>query len=147
GPGSVLGKNLGVDAIQEFSVLTSNYSAEYGFTSGGVINAITRSGAHTFHGSGFDSLRNDALDASNYFSTAGGLRPNSWRQNQFGGAAGWRILRDKLFLFGDYEGVRYTQGSLHSGATTLTPAVKNGIITNLFTGATTTVAIDPNIKP
>ena len=56
GPGSVLGQNLGVDAIQEFSVLTSNYSAEYGFTSGGVINAITRSGSNTFHGSVFDFL-------------------------------------------------------------------------------------------
>src|SRR5437763_6786085 len=61
-PGSVLGGNLGVDAIQEFSVLTSNYSAEYGKTSGGVVNAITRSGTNQFHGSAYEFLRNSALD-------------------------------------------------------------------------------------
>ena len=62
GPGSVLGGNLGVDAIQEFSVLTSNYSAEYGKTSGGVVNAITRSGTNQFHGSAYEFLRNSSLD-------------------------------------------------------------------------------------
>ena len=67
GPGNALGQNLGVDAIQEFSVLTSNYSSEYGFTSGGVINAITRSGTNTFHGSAYEFLRNNALDARNFF--------------------------------------------------------------------------------
>src|SRR4030081_2906383 len=66
-PGSVLGGNMGVDAIQEFSVLTSNYSAEYGKTSGGVVNAITRSGTNGFHGSAYEFLRNSALDARNYF--------------------------------------------------------------------------------
>src|SRR5947199_5818144 len=73
GPGSVLGQNLGVDSVQEFSVLTSNYSAEYGFTSGGVINAITRSGTNTFHGSAFDFIRNDKFDAANFFNNANNL--------------------------------------------------------------------------
>src|SRR5579864_9152745 len=63
GPGNVLGANMGVDAIQEFSVLTSNYSAEYGFTSGGVINAITKSGTNQFHGSAFEFIRNAAFDS------------------------------------------------------------------------------------
>src|SRR6266566_5937063 len=67
GPGSLIGGNLGVDAIQEFSVLTSNYSAEYGKTSGGVVNAITRSGTNQFHGSVYEFLRNSALDARNFF--------------------------------------------------------------------------------
>ena len=67
GPGSVLGQNLGVEAIQEFSVLTSNYSAEYGKTSGGVVNAISRSGTNQFHGSVYEFLRNSSLDANNFF--------------------------------------------------------------------------------
>src|SRR5438477_12961073 len=69
-PGSVVGLNLGVDAIQEFSVVTSNYSAEYGRTSGGVINAISRAGTNNFHGSVYEFLRNSALDARNFFDGA-----------------------------------------------------------------------------
>src|SRR3984893_18550183 len=109
-PGSVLGGDLGVDAIQEFSVLTSNYSAEYGRTSGGVVNAITRSGTNQFHGSVYEFLRNDALDAANFFENAGGIKKASFRQNQFGVSAGGPIRKDKLFVFGDYEGLRYTKG-------------------------------------
>jgi hypothetical protein len=146
GPGSVIGQNLGVDAIQEFTVLTSNYSAEYGFTSGGVINAVTRSGTNTFHGTAFDFLRNDKFDAANFFSNASGLPKNPLRQNQFGAAGGWKILKDKLFLFGDYEGVRQSKSLPQTGQTTLTPAVKAGTITNLFNGATTTVPVDATIQ-
>jgi len=109
-PGSVLGGDLGVDAIQEFSVLTSNYSAEYGRTAGGVVNAITRSGTNQFHGSVYEFLRNDKLDAANFFENAGGIKKASFRQNQFGVSAGGPIRKDKLFVFGDYEGLRYTKG-------------------------------------
>src|SRR5262245_46469956 len=146
GPGSVLGANLGVDAIQEFTVLTSNYSAEYGFTSGGVINAITKSGTNTFHGSVFDFLRNDALDAANFFNNANNLPKNPLRQNQFGASGGWRLLKDKTFLFGDYEGVRRSRGLPVTNGVTISDAVRNGSVTNLATGATTTIAIDPNIQ-
>ncbi|PYS07901.1 MAG: hypothetical protein DMG15_28815, partial [Acidobacteria bacterium] len=107
GPGSVLGANLGVDAIQEFTVLTSNYSAEYGFTSGGVINAATRSGTNSLHGTAFDFLRNDKVDAANFFDNANGIHKSVLRQNQFGLSAGGPIVKNKVFLFGDYEGVRY----------------------------------------
>jgi carboxypeptidase family protein/TonB-dependent receptor-like protein len=109
GPGNVLGANLGVDAIQEFSVLTSNYSAEYGFTSGGVINAITRSGTNQFHGSAFEFIRNSVLDAANFFENASGIR-EPFRRNQFGGSAGGPIKKDKIFIFGAYEGVRQSKG-------------------------------------
>jgi hypothetical protein len=109
-PGSVLGGDLGVDAVQEFSVITSNVSAEYGRTSGGVINAITRSGTNQFHGSAYEFLRNDKLDAANFFENANGLKKASFRQNQFGVSAGGPIKKDKLFAFGDYEGIRYSKG-------------------------------------
>jgi Carboxypeptidase regulatory-like domain/TonB dependent receptor/TonB-dependent Receptor Plug Domain len=109
-PGSVLGGDLGVDAVQEFSVITSNVSAEYGRTSGGVINAITRSGTNQFHGSAYEFLRNDKLDAANFFENANGLKKASFRQNQFGVSAGAPIKKDKLFIFGDYEGIRYSKG-------------------------------------
>src|SRR6202158_1063150 len=86
-PGSVLGGSLGVDAIQEFSVLTSNYSAEYGKTSGGVVNAITRSGTNSIHGSVYEFLRNSRLDARNYFDDHS-LPKAAFRRNQFGGTLG-----------------------------------------------------------
>ncbi len=109
-PGSVLGGDLGVDAVQEFSVITSNVSAEYGRTSGGVINAITKPGTNQFHGSAYEFLRNDKLDAANFFENAKGLKKASFRQNQFGVAAGGPIRKDKLFFFGDYEGLRRSKG-------------------------------------
>jgi hypothetical protein len=132
GSGSVLGGNLGVDAIEEFSVLTSNYSAEYGRTSGGVINAITRSGTSQFHGGAYEFVRNSALDAANFFDT--GKPP--FTRNQFGGLLGGPIRKDKTFIFGDYEGVRQSQGITQVN-TVPSPAARLG---NLSTG---TVIVDP----
>jgi len=109
-PGSVLGGNLGVDAIQEFSVLTSNYSAEYGKTSGGVVNATTRSGTNSFHGSAYEFLRNSALDAANFFENAGGVAKAPFKRNQFGGAIGGPIAKNHTFFFADFEGIRQSKG-------------------------------------
>jgi hypothetical protein len=114
GPGNVLGGNLGVDAIQEFSVITSNYSAEYGYTSGGVVNAVTKSGTDQFHGSAFEFIRNDALDAANFFENANGQKKAPFRRNQFGGSAGGPIKKGKIFIFGAYEGLRQSKGIPHS---------------------------------
>jgi carboxypeptidase family protein/TonB-dependent receptor-like protein len=115
GPGNVLGANLGVDAIQEFSVITSNYSAEYGYTSGGVVNAITKSGTDQFHGTAFEFIRNSALDARNFFENSPVILPKSpFRRNQFGGSAGGPIKKGKIFLFGAYEGLRQSKGIPHS---------------------------------
>ena len=110
GPGSVLGGNLGVDAIQEFSVITTNQSAEYGMTSGGVVNAITKSGTNQFHGSAYEFIRNDAFDAANFFVNFNQLPKPSFRRNQFGASAGGPIQKDKTFIFGDYEGIRQSEG-------------------------------------
>jgi hypothetical protein len=132
-PGSVLGGDLGVDAIQEFSVLTSNYSAEYGRTSGGVVNAITRSGTNQFHGGVYEFLRNSALDARNFFD---GSTIPPFRRNQFGAEAGGPIRKDKMFVFGDYEGIRQSKGITYVD-TVPSLAARMG---NLSTG---TVTVDP----
>lgn len=105
-PSNTSGETSGVDAIQEFSVLTSNYSAEYGNTAGGVINAITRSGSNLTHGSAYDFLRNSVLDARNYFDAA---QIPAFRRNQFGGSIGGPIRKDRTFFFANYEGLRQLQ--------------------------------------
>ena len=124
GPGSVEGATLGVDAIQEFSVLTSNYSAEYGRTSGGVINALTKSGTNGYHGDVYEFFRNSALDAKNYFDQ--GAVP-LFHRNQFGGALGGPIIKDKTFFFVDYEGLRESN-NVTTLATVPSLAARNGIL-------------------
>jgi len=106
-PGSVLGAQLGVDAIQEFSVVTANYTAEYGRTSGGVINAVMKSGTNSFHGDAYWFLRDEGLDARNFFDSP---KIAPFHRNQFGGSAGGPIRKGKTFIFGDYEGIRQTKG-------------------------------------
>jgi hypothetical protein len=110
GPGSVLGVNLGVDAIQEFSVVSTNYSAEYGRTSGAVVNAVTKSGTNAFHGDAYGFFRNSALDAEPFFQPQG-QPPAPFSRDQFGASAGYRLQKDKTFIFGDYEGIRQSLSS------------------------------------
>jgi Carboxypeptidase regulatory-like domain/TonB dependent receptor len=95
-----------VDALEEFKVQSSTYSAEFGRSSGGVVNIQIKSGQNDFHGSAFEFLRNDALDANNFFNNKNGRAKPPYRQNQFGGTFGGRIRRDKMFFFGDYQGGR-----------------------------------------
>ncbi len=109
-PGSVIGGTLGVDAIQEFSVLTGGFSAEYGRASSGVVNAISKSGTNSFHGDVYEFLRNSSLDSNDYFDRAAGHPRPPFRRNQFGGSAGGPIIKDKTFIFGDYEGLRQAKG-------------------------------------
>ncbi len=96
------------DAIEEFKVLTSNFSAEYGRVGGGVINAALRSGTNQFHGSAWEFLRNTDLNAVGFFQPPGGIKPTLQR-NQFGVSIGGPIIKNKLFFFGDYEGFRQLQ--------------------------------------
>jgi hypothetical protein len=112
-PGGATGLNLGVDAVQEFSVITTGYTAEYGRTSGAVINAITKSGTNQVHGTGFFFDRDSVFDARNYFD---GPTIAPFRRIQFGGSAGGPIIKDKTFIFGSYEGFRQSQsgsGTIH----------------------------------
>src|SRR6266849_2883868 len=132
-PGSVTGGVLGMDAVQEFSVVTSNAPADYGKTSGGVINAASRSGTNAFHGSGYEFLRNSKLDARNFFDLAkdasGNLIVPPFKRNQFGASAGGPIFKDRTFYFGDYEGLR--QGlSLTNGITVPSLAARGLVAQN-----------------
>src|SRR5580700_7264456 len=127
GPGSVEGSTLGVDAVQEFSVLTSNYSAEYGRTAGGVINAVTKSGTNSFHGDAYEFLRNSALDARNYFDPA---NIPAFRRNQFGASLGGPIRKDHTFFFGDYEALRESQG-ISTLADVPSQALRNGVLCSI----------------
>ncbi|HEY2646144.1 MAG TPA: TonB-dependent receptor, partial [Candidatus Acidoferrales bacterium] len=137
GPGNVIGVALGVDAIQEFSVLTGGFSAEYGKASGGVVNAITKSGTNAFHGDLYEFVRNSALDSRDYFSRSVGSPLAEFRRNQFGGAASGPIIKDRTFIFGDYEGLRQVKGI----TTTVTVPSDSARLGNLASG--TTVTVDP----
>jgi carboxypeptidase family protein len=108
-PSSVAGVLLGVDTVQEFSVQTHGYSAEFGRAAGGIISAVTKSGTNQFHGSLFEFLRNSALDAKGFFDE--GDAPPPFRRNQFGGTLGGPILQNKLFFFGSYEGLHERLGT------------------------------------
>ena len=109
------GRNLGaglvpnLDSVEEFRLITNSFDAEYGKFSGAVMNAITKSGTNGFHGDVFEFLRNDKLDAKNYFFTD---QPKSeLRRHQFGFTAGGPFWKDKLFWFTDYQGTRQVQGA------------------------------------
>ena len=140
-PGSFLAGNLGVDSIGEFSVLTGNFSAEYGKSSGGVINAITKSGTNQFHGTAYEFLRNSAMDAKNFFDPAGKIAP--FRRNQFGASAGGRIQKDKMFVFGDYEGLRQNLATSQS-TNVPTAAARAGNLCSPPDCATTHTIMDPD---
>jgi hypothetical protein len=106
GPGAGgLGTALGVEAIAEFQTLTNTYSTQFG-GNGAVVNASSRSGTNSFHGSAFEFLRNNVLESRNFFD---GASPPTFRRNQFGGSVGGPIRKDKIFFFANYEGLRQTQ--------------------------------------
>ena len=134
-PGSVNGLSLGVDAIREFSILTSTYGAEYGRGAGGIINAVTRSGTNEFHGSLFYFLRNDAFDARNYFDPG---EPPEFRRQQFGASVGGPVLHNRLFFFANYEGLRQARGNTTIN-TTISDSARAGYLKK------GTVKVDPAI--
>jgi hypothetical protein len=101
-----------IEALQEFKIQTNAYSAEFGRSSGALINAVIRSGSNSLHGSLYEFHRNDNLDASNFFANRAGLSKPFRLRNQFGGALGGPIVRNKTFFFGDYEGLRDGAGTV-----------------------------------
>ena len=135
-PGGTSGFLLGIDAVREFNVLTDTYSAEYGKRAGAQVSVVTQSGTNHFHGTVFEFLRNSALDSPGPFDQ--GTVP-AFRRNQFGGAAGGPLKKDRLFLFGNYEGFRQ---SLDLSSVSVVPDsnARLGILPNACTGVPTPVA-------
>jgi hypothetical protein len=137
-PGGLGGGFLGVEALKEFQVLTSGYSAEFGHGGGAVINAVTKSGTNQIHGTAFEFLRNNSLDARNFFDRNPKQLP--FQRNQFGGSLGGPIIKDRAFLFGSYEGLRRREG-VPALFSVPSPAARQG---NLTTGP---VTIAPSVLP
>jgi hypothetical protein len=119
-----------VDAIQEFKVQTADFSADLGRAAGAVLNATIKSGTNSIHGTVWEFFRNDVLDAANWFSNNNGTPKGELRQNQFGASIGGPIIKNKLFVFGDYEGLRVVQG-VTSTATVPTLTERNSGYSNL----------------
>ena len=119
-----------IDAIGEFKLQTNNFSAEFGRAGGAVLNASIKSGTNQFHGSLWEFLRNDKLDANDFFINQSGQAKGAFKQNQFGFTAGGPIKRNKTFFFGDYEGTRIRQGVPETGYTVPTLAERNSSYTD-----------------
>jgi hypothetical protein len=123
---------VSLDALEEFRIQTSTFAPEYGRTPGGQIGIATRSGTNRFHGTLFEYLRNDALDANDRFTNQMGLPKPALRQSDFGGVLGGPLIRDKLFFFGSYEGVRLRQ-----------PETANTYVPSLAVRQTAPAAVQP----
>jgi Carboxypeptidase regulatory-like domain len=110
-----------LDAVREFRLITNNFDAEYGRFSGGMMNTITKSGSNSIHGTVFEFLRNDVLDARSFFDREA---PGKLRKNQFGYAVGGAAIKDKLFWFTDYQGTRQIDAGSASEIPVLSPAAQ-----------------------
>ena len=115
-----------LEAIQEFKVQTSGFSAEFGRSGAAVLNATIKSGTNSFHGAAWEYFRNDMLDAADWFENFHNVPKGELRQNQFGVSLGGPIIKNKVFIFGDYEGLRRLQGTILSGSVP-TVLERNGI--------------------
>jgi hypothetical protein len=144
-PTGTSGQFLGAEAVREFRVETNAYSAEFGRGAGGIFNVATKSGTNTLHGSVFEYLRNDNLDAYRWESKRlPGVEPErpEFKRNQFGFSLGGPIVRDKTFFFGTYEGLRDRVGRV-SSPRTFSDDLRRGILP----GTSTPVAISPKVLP
>src|SRR5947208_3550909 len=140
-PNGMSDQLLGVDAVREYNVLGHTYGAEYGKRSGGQVTVVTTSGTNQWHGAVFEYLRNNKLDARNFFSTTEGAPP--FKRNQFGGSLGGPIVRDKVFIFGTYEGFRER---LNDDSTSIVPSAqaRQGLIPCYLANPTNTAAACPD---
>jgi hypothetical protein len=122
-----------VDSIQEYRVMSSGYTAEYGEAAGAVTEVETKSGSNQFHGSAWEFLRNDKLDANTFFNNLQGIDRPPFRRNEFGATFGGPIVHDKTFFFADYQGIRLSQPQTKT-STIPTLAVQQAIVKGDFSG-------------
>jgi hypothetical protein len=134
-----------VDAIQEFKVQTSDFSAEFGRSGAAVLNATIKSGTNQFHGAAWEFFRNDKLDAADWFENFHNIKKGELRQNQFGVSGGGPIIKNKIFFFGDYEGLRRVQGTILTGSVPTALERSSGYtdLSDLITGQVTS---NPNTE-
>ncbi|HZD95906.1 MAG TPA: carboxypeptidase regulatory-like domain-containing protein, partial [Candidatus Sulfotelmatobacter sp.] len=128
------------DAVQEFRILTSNYTAEYGRNAGGIISVVTKSGGNQLHGSIFEFNRNDAFSANTYFNKKNSLPRDPLKRNQYGFAVGGPVKKDKVFWFASYQGQKQTAG-LSRTISTFTPEMLAGNFSHAGPGGT----VDTNV--
>jgi hypothetical protein len=136
--------NPNPDAVAEFRILTSNYTAEYGRNGAGVISVVTKSGTNQIHGSLFDFVRNTDFDANSYFNIQGGLPRNNLKRNQFGGTVGGPVLKNRLFFFVAYQGQRQVQTDVLGEQQTFTTAELGGDFSQAVPDGQNTVDADGN---
>lgn len=141
-PSSVAGVLLGVDTLQEFSVQTHGYSAEFGRAAGGLISAVTKAGTNQLHGTGFEFHRDSGLDARNTFDVAA---PPGFTRDQFGGTLGGPIVHNRLFFFGGYEGLR-DERSVTRYARLPNALAHQGFVPNAA-GVLQNVGVHPTVRP
>ena len=136
-----------LDAIDEFKVQTSGFSAEFGRSGAAVLNATIKSGTNSFHGAAWEFFRNDKFDAADYFER-NGAKKGALRQNQFGASIGGPIVKNKIFFFGDYEGLRRIQGTILTGSVPTTAEVNSGFtdMTDLISGQSSSPARNDILK-
>jgi hypothetical protein len=142
-PTSAAGRLLGLEGIQELRLVTSPFSAEYGRAAGAVFTAVSRSGSNDWHGSLYEFLRNSALDARNFFDPADEKTP-PLRKNQFGGSFGGPVRRDRVFFFGNYEGIRETS-SITERPVSLTVDARQGRLPD--PSGIRVAPVAPQVKP
>ena len=141
-PSGMAGAMLGVDAVEQFSVQTHGYSAEFGRAAGGIISVVTKSGTNTFRASAFEFHRDSALDARGYFDPG---EPPSFLRNQFGGTVGGPIARNRAFFFGSYEGLR-SRNVVTRSARLPDANAHEGLLPN-GQGGLKKVDVHPNVRP
>jgi hypothetical protein len=141
---NLVGYTPSPDAIQEFNLITNNASAEFGNFQGGIVSVSIKSGTNEFHGSAFDFFRNDVLNANSWSNNLTGAGKPKERWNQFGGSIGGPIIKDKLFFFADYQGLRYNIPAATTFFNVLTNAQRQGDFSSVGTQLFNPFQLDAN---